>query len=450
MTPREKFLATVLLVFVGILLAGVLGYFLVYDPMVTKNKELLKVESDILTKQTQLMGILQERKLYEAKRQQSLPADVGAARESYQRLLSGLLRKADFSASTTNLVPKTPDNKTTPTIAPKKPAYTKLEYTIDVRGEEKSLVTFLELFYKQPLLHSIRKMTVKRSNLENTRTTSITSKSSKDSARTLEITMEVEAIVLENADNRGTLLPVSGVLGMAFSGVGAVAHTRSSVENNGGSQFLVADISANPPRDYRTIAWKDIFYGPTKVEPERPKKEKVEEKKEIKKEEKKEEKPIPPGENYLPYIVLTAAFAEADGRCLITLFDRANKHEYNIMQSPTGEIEVESFRYEKNTRVPLHPTGPYIIVGSREKNNLARLVPRKLTALGMYVEPVDDDFDKRRKAGMPPAFAFLGPLFFPNEVRFFTVGESLSQGEPLTTREARRALMPTPPEDSGR
>lgn len=147
---------------------------------------------------------------------------------------------------------------------------------------------------------------------------------------------------------------------------------------------------------------------------------------------------------------MTSAISEGDGRYLVTLFDRANKHEYNIMQSATGEIEVESFRYEKNTRMPLHPTGPYIIAGSREKNNLIRLAPRKLTALGMFVEPVNDDNDKLRKAMMPFGTAVFAPIFFPSEVRFFTVGEALSQGEPLTTREARRALMPTPVDDGGR
>ena len=79
-----------------------------------------------------------------------------------------------------------PDNKSVPMLAAKKPAYTKLAWTCRPRGT--CTTCLLRLFYSQPLLHSVKSMTVQRPADNRSRTT-----------RELDVNVKVEALVLDNA-----------------------------------------------------------------------------------------------------------------------------------------------------------------------------------------------------------------------------------------------------------
>lgn len=139
--------------------------------------------------------------------------------------MTQLLRESGFDAGTFSITPKV-DNKSVPTLGKNKPVYTRLIYTLTAKGELAAVVDFMHRFYKVRLLHQIRNLTLRRPIQSG----------GANRSNELDVTMTVEALVLDNAEARKTLLP------------------EKTPE--------LPPLLAAEERNYAAIPGKDIFFGP--------------------------------------------------------------------------------------------------------------------------------------------------------------------------------------------
>lgn len=228
MTTRERVLATILLPLLLLVGGGYMAYQLWYEPMRSRDLRAIDLQREIDEKHEQVRQIRERKKEMEKYRLISLPADVDLARREYEEELSKLIRKAGFDAGLFSIIPKPADTKTSPTQATKKPIYTRLLFTVQAKGELLSFVEFLESFYSIRLLHQVRNISIQRP---------VTS--DRGRGNELEFNFTIEALVLDNAEHRKTLLP----------------------EN----PPELPPINATEPRTYKSIAGRDIFFGPAPV-----------------------------------------------------------------------------------------------------------------------------------------------------------------------------------------
>jgi hypothetical protein len=252
MTSRERTLAVLLVA--GILLGGgaLLGYTFVYQPLEQKWAQAaeLRREIDELDGKVQNLNALKP-KVAEMKRQ-TLPIDpdVEKTKLKYHQMLEQLrpptLAYADFKVKHTRQVPSTG----TPEVAPKKPAYTKLEFEVKLEGANTwQVVDFLTRFYQVDLLHQV-------SDLQITRTNKPT-----ESHNGLDVRVLCEAVIVDGAEARPALFPVPNAFAAlgGFRGVEAIATrpdlARRIVPTN------PIPVLASRGRDYSLIVRHDIFYG---------------------------------------------------------------------------------------------------------------------------------------------------------------------------------------------
>jgi hypothetical protein len=283
------------------------GAFMAYQfllkPLGERDEQMAVARDEIEKQQMQLLTIQRDKKKFDALKPFSLPADVSMARREYENELTKMLRDSGFDGIT--VVPKPVDTKTAPALpgAKKTPIYTPLQYSVQVRGDLASLVDWLERFYKLPLLHRIKTLNVVKPLTP-----------ARQGSQELDITATVEAIVLDQAENRKTLLPGKNVLTVRVQSPDAaklapvkakLAKVGYEEAGNGGGfkvpeaafkealpSFAKAlpselkpgvavpvsedgvtvtvkpDVAVEPPhllnpdRQYASIAGKNIFYGP--------------------------------------------------------------------------------------------------------------------------------------------------------------------------------------------
>ena len=306
MTTRERHLAIGLLSILGVLGLGFIAYQFVIGPLIDKNRQIKLREGEVAQLENEMLEIQLLKRKYEAARQQSLPADVGVSRTQYGTLLERLFRRADL-ASGLKIIPSEPESKSSPTLAPKKPAYTKLIYEVTAKGELYHLVDFLRSFYEQPLLHQIKKMTIQRP-----------SDARAQGRRELDIGLTIEALVLDNAQARPTLLPIHRPFGL-LSGAAVQAGFNMEAHNSGrGSPVPPVDVLAEPAREYLAIAAKNVFFGLAPPKETRDLRD----------------------DDHSPFITLTSIVAYEDGRVVAVFRDKLDDHNYTITQTPKGTIGV--------------------------------------------------------------------------------------------------------------
>ena len=213
MKPRERVMAMVL---IGLLIAafvGVVGYQFIWSPLQEKNAKIHAMQKDVddvKEKKTKLEKDLKHFDL--VTRTWSLPENESLSSLAYVELLRALLKKAEVTEP--RIMPKKPDSTTNvPRLAQRKPAYTRLGFTITAKGDEPALICFLRDFYRQPLLHEIRTLNVSKPTEAANRT-----------RRELDLTIEIEALIIDKADSRPLLLPASPGIELLAGGVGAAAY----------------------------------------------------------------------------------------------------------------------------------------------------------------------------------------------------------------------------------
>lgn len=334
MTTRERHLAVVLVAVLGVFGLGFVSYQFVLSPLLDKNKQIQLRKSEIAQLEADILSVQVEKKKFEASRQQSLPADVGLAREQYGNLLEKICRRTELTQDL-KIIPGEPDNKSVPTIAPKKPAYTKLTYKLAAKGELYNLVDFMRHFYQMPLLHTIKAMNIQRPSEARSR-----------DRRELDIDLTIEALVLDSAPDRATLLPVVRELALMSGSAAVTGFNLQLVATGRGDPVPPTGVLADASREYLAIAGKDVFFGPT---PERPVKNSRE-------------------DDISKFIELTEVTSREDGTCRAVFRDKLNNTDYVITQETSGKLLVDT-QYEVNGNKKSLRKGQEIIYGSDETEN---------------------------------------------------------------------------------
>jgi hypothetical protein len=276
MSYRERFLSYAILAVLIVAGGAFAGYQFLVKPLGEKSRQLSGLLEDVETKQERIQKVMVDREHVRKLLPLSLPADVDTARREYADELSKLARDAGFEAAAFPIQPKPVDTKSSPQLPGKKPVYTRLEYHIpNARCDLATLVDFMERFYKLPLLHQIKTMIIQKP-LTTTRAGSTD----------LDVTMTIEAIVLDQAENRKTLLPDSTV--------------------------KAPPILAVPARQYASIAGKNIFFGPPPPKP-----------------------PDRAGIDFAEFVKCDSITTAEDGPT-VTLYDSYNNQNYRISTRDGG------------------------------------------------------------------------------------------------------------------
>ena len=194
MSPRERLLAVCVLLVVVLLVGGFLFHSLFLGPLEQHNQEIQAMRQQIQTKQDRVRQIEADLPRLDRMRRMSLPAESDKSRRQYGDFLSELARDSGFPPSTSIVPPRQVDDKSAPAIN-KTPIYKKLDYNIQAHTSLSNLVTMLEKFYKTGLLHQVKKLSIVRPLTPGQQPTD------------LDITITVEALILDGAEKRQDLLP---------------------------------------------------------------------------------------------------------------------------------------------------------------------------------------------------------------------------------------------------
>jgi hypothetical protein len=220
----------------GILVAG--GAFLFYELYLVnlwdRQEALLETKSAIEKLNERAEKLENQNKELEPWRGLSLPADNTFSQFTYDKLLNEMMDKLHFTRIDVKGAPDASNVMTGPSPGKREtPAYKALSFTVKGRGDLKQVVQLLKEFYGTPLLHKIKKLTIRRP-MESA-LTSAHVKGGAGLARKEELDVEliVEAIIVAGAEDRKDLLPK------------ATAHNL-----------------ARAPSDYLGITGKDPFYPP--------------------------------------------------------------------------------------------------------------------------------------------------------------------------------------------
>jgi hypothetical protein len=448
MNPRERFLAILLIVLISLGAGGFLAWQFVYSPWKKHNESLAKLHDEIGDLENKRDVIEQERDTYEKKtRKRSLPADLSDAKVDYTRFLEELLRKAGFASPVVKA--SEPSTQNVPVVSGKKTAYTKLDFSVDAEGDLLSLVDFMHSFYRQPLLHQIRKVRIIKP----------TSSRGPRGSQDLKVTFTVEALVLDRAENRPTLMATVPSVAAVAGGAMATAHDRRSVESGFGSPFMAAGTLARMGNDssysksivqvsqeeYRRITGKNIFFGPPPPE------------------SKRDDRPQIVEIDLGPFLGLTR-ISHSEGWAKAMIFDRYHKEEYEIEVSPTGVVTVQKYWYESKTENGVryeqrrkYADGSddgeynpkYLSFGSEDRGNLRKYVVRRVLENELVLQEYDYDRVRAMREPVPAVCGGTISLAIPGKLLHWRVGsllkptdESIKGLVPYDlSREARAALL---------
>lgn len=284
MTTRERTLTVALLCFTVVAAVGFFGYQLILAPLRAKEGQVAALQRDLDERMLRIATIQKRKPDLERWQRESLPADIDLARRAYEEQLSKVLPASGFDSGSYSIIPKPVDTKTVPAMpGTKKPIYSRLQFAVQAKGELASLVDFLERFYKLPLLHQIRELRVQRPVTADSRGIA--------AANDLDITMTIEALVLDTAENRTTLLPAK-------------------------TDDIPPELSP-AGRQYASIAGKNVFFGPPPVIRDTG----------------------PRSLDVTPHVKLDAITGNGSG-LTATLWDAIRNHDYLIRPHSTGGFRV--------------------------------------------------------------------------------------------------------------
>jgi hypothetical protein len=251
MTSRERVLAVLLLGLILVGVGGVCGYMFIYSPLQDKKAAAKKLQSDVDDLDLKVLGMLKAAPQVAEVKRQSLPPDMNVARAQYKLMLERLLLQANIKDY------KIPPERVsvgrppiTPEMAPKKPAYTTLTFTVDInKADIWQVVDFLYGYYQLNLLHQITDLRISRENKVT------------DPRNGLKVLITSEAIILDGAEPRATLFPVTTAVAAVAGGAGLQAVAARPELARRLTTTSGTPVLATRNRDYSLIALRDIFYG---------------------------------------------------------------------------------------------------------------------------------------------------------------------------------------------
>jgi hypothetical protein len=255
MTSRERNLALVVLAILFLFGGTFFGYYFYLEPLRQKNAGLARLRNDIEDRRNRIEQIERQRPRLERWRYLSLPGDVNLAQREYDNYLRDLLRDSGFSAeSISRIDTKQPDTRSSPTLPGKKePIYTVVSFNVVARGQLASLVKLLQGFYQTGCLHRIKTLVIQRPQ------TSTSSQRQYD----LDINLSIEALIVHGAmPIDRALVAADLVAGLAHGPTGLGVLLASAGPRGPAGPGLLADPPHDLPRQYASIADKNIFFGP--------------------------------------------------------------------------------------------------------------------------------------------------------------------------------------------
>ncbi len=261
MTTRERLIAVVLTGCIVLAVGAALGYFLVYSPLQEKKEAASKIQDEIDEIENKVFAVNSDRQKIAAVKRQSLPPDVNQAKSQYKLLLERLLQIAgitNYGMSEGKVLdsrsPITPElvlpNPASPGAVLKQPAYSRLEFSLDIKKANLWQITnFLEEFYSIDLLHQITYINLDRDNKAS------------ETRNGLNLKLNIEAIILDKAEERKTLMPVTSAVAAVGGAMAieAVAYKPELVRTLAKASRTSVLSATN--RDYSFLAYKDLFYG---------------------------------------------------------------------------------------------------------------------------------------------------------------------------------------------
>jgi len=302
---------------VGALVALIVVRFILVGAItgVEMHQESDSLERQIAERETKLAALKKEDARYKATLKRSLPSDPEVARQEYDAAINKLLRDARVPVAAFSVKPKAADGRPAPEMAPKKPAFVRLALEITLKPiDYATLIDVLQRYYRLNLLQQITKFSVKKIDASTARPRSSNIADKAD----LDVTIVTEAIILDGAENRRSLVHIPFAVGAA--GGGAIYQTimNTPEPSRGLNPLQLVQIVSSGNRDYTLMLVKDIFHGP-------PPPIKPPERVTPPPEEKKPEK-----EDTSAYIRMTGVGRNSDGTGTAFLEDAASRQEYLI------------------------------------------------------------------------------------------------------------------------
>jgi hypothetical protein len=252
MTSREHTLALGLLALIFLGGGGFLAYTFAYEPWQAKKAEAAKLQKEIDDLDIKVMTLTKERPNIQHVKRASLPPDVNLAKQQYVLLMERLLQQAkitDYTYTEAQVVPNARP-PVTPEIAPKKPAYATLKFTINIKKANMwQVADFLQAYYQLDLLHQITDLKIVRENAPT------------ESRNGLKVDITSEAIILDGAEPRTALFPVTTAVAAVTGLPGLQLVSLTPELSRKLTSSATNPVLATSNRDYSLLALQDMFYG---------------------------------------------------------------------------------------------------------------------------------------------------------------------------------------------
>jgi hypothetical protein len=230
MTQRERVLGTVLLGVLAVVGGGGAFFLFALQPYLdaserleTARTELASKQGDLAKEQQQIAAVTKVSPRLALWREISLPTmspelkankRFSSAEErkdqhlrhlqiEYDLYLDGLLQKNGFLPNSTIIAPRPVDRKSNPILAGKVPVYERMAFSVSGQATLKDVVRALEEFHRTPLLQQVR--SVNLTLVEDK--ARVASKRDRLMPGLLNVTMNVEALMVTGGQERAGLLP---------------------------------------------------------------------------------------------------------------------------------------------------------------------------------------------------------------------------------------------------
>ncbi len=256
MTSRDQMLALLLIGIMTLTVGAVGGYLFVWQPYQAKKNAEAALGEEIGKLETEDRAQAAAAKKLAVARARSLPADVNLAKNEYRVALTRLLDTAGAPSGYT-ITQKVMDNtaRQVPEIAKGKPIYNRIAYEVTIKKADMWVVKdFLKGYYELGLLHQITHFSIKKD--EDTTAKGAVKRND------LTVVLTTEAVIVDGAENRRTLLPVPTAFAAIGGGAMFQAMRATPEAGRGVSPQVLTPILATHPRDYSLIVRNDPFNGP--------------------------------------------------------------------------------------------------------------------------------------------------------------------------------------------
>lgn len=260
MNARERTLAAVLMGMIVVAVAGGAAWLFVLVPLGEKNQAADKLGTEVDKLRADLATSRKDAPRAAEAKKRSLPADAAIAKREYAEMLSRVLQKAGIAPGY-RVTEKTVDNAGTPSFAgTKKLVYQKVSYELAFeRADMWNVKDVLEGYYKLNVLQQITHIDIKVDTSPNQ---AGGTKLKAGDRHDLVVKIGTEAIILDGAENRRTLLPVPTAFAGVGGGLGYFGVSLNPEAGRGLTPLQLAPVLATRPRDYSLLVLKDPFHGP--------------------------------------------------------------------------------------------------------------------------------------------------------------------------------------------